>query len=142
MPKGYLGAEGSAEYVDGAREMLPPSYANGTKAGLNRSTELTSEGSGGADAELRAAVDWALESPLREEWNKDALTTFAGLWVFEGVAPRLSQLGSLVLNQRRFERIFFHFFLGRDVWFLGLGHLGLLRNLSIKCSSKLNVFMT
>jgi hypothetical protein len=47
--------------------------------------EFTSDGSGGADAELRAAVDWALESPLREEWNKDALTTFAGLWVFEGV---------------------------------------------------------
>ena len=58
-----------------------------------------------------------------------------GLWAFGGVAPRLSQLGSLVLNQRRFERIFFHFFLGRDVWFLGLGHLGLYeKNLNIKCS--------
>jgi hypothetical protein len=58
-----------------------------------------------------------------------------GLWAFGGMAPRLSQLGSLVLNQRRFERIFFHFFLGRDVWFLGLGHLGLYeKNLNIKCS--------
>ena len=55
-------------------------------------------------------------------------------WAFGGVAPRLSQVGSLVLNQRRFERIFFHFSWGRDVWFLGLGHLDLLRNLSIKCS--------
>ena len=40
--------------------------------------------SDGAHAELRSAVDWALESPLREEWSKKALTTFADLWVIEG----------------------------------------------------------
>ena len=43
---------------------------------------------GDPEEQLRAAVDWALDSPLREAWRHQALTTFASLWVFEGEDPQ------------------------------------------------------
>ena len=81
MPKGYLGAEGSAEYVDGAREMLPPSYANGTKAGLNRSTELTTEGWPMMDCQItifdhRPTHAWA--PPMDDPEHRQA--DYSGTW--------------------------------------------------------------
>ncbi len=49
---------------------------------------------GGPEAELRAAVEWALDSPLREEWRQQALSTFASLWIFEGLDPQANAAAS------------------------------------------------
>ncbi|MEO2164403.1 MAG: hypothetical protein ABGY29_17985, partial [bacterium] len=42
---------------------------------------------GGPEDELRFAIDWALDSPLRAEWLEEALSTFASMWIFEGEDP-------------------------------------------------------
>ncbi|MDP6940154.1 MAG: hypothetical protein QF848_15120 [Planctomycetota bacterium] len=43
---------------------------------------------GGPEDEVRAAVEWAVDSPLRGEWSQQALSTFASLWIFEGEDPQ------------------------------------------------------
>ena len=102
-----IGAEGSVEYVNAARGMLPPVYANGSSIQLNRSTELTPEGWPLMDCQIvifdeRPTHAWA--PPMDDPSHRQ--DDYSGDWtlVLEGNATvSLVQPTGITLGTPRYE---------------------------------------